>query len=112
MTFDIADFEKLTRERLADILPDCFVRALLSYQFYESHKPDSRDFKDHHANCKIGLAHIEALLKLAQRAGLMRVQSAVQDREGMPAGLPAYEIAARNDVAAFDEQKNNDESEG
>jgi len=62
------------RLRVAEFLPDALNAALLSYQtFSETQATDPKDpkaseFKAHHDACKVALAHIQLLLKLAEMA--------------------------------------------
>ncbi len=64
--------EMLTRRQIAEFLPTAIETALTSYQlFSESDSLDNaKDFKAHHDACKIAIAHIELLIKLAQWADL------------------------------------------
>lgn len=61
-----------TRERIAGFLPDALDIALQSYHsFARSEIPDdAKGFSSHHNACKIAIAHIELLLKLAKWAHL------------------------------------------
>ena len=60
------------RTRIAEFLPQAFAKALVSYQLFldEGAHEDAKDFKAHHDACKVAVAHIELLIKLAQWADL------------------------------------------
>lgn len=71
------------RERIANFLPRALETALLSYHEFSEEQataPDTGDetakeekvksFKAHHDACKVAIAHIELLVKLARWADL------------------------------------------
>lgn len=68
--------EKETRDAIAAFLPGAIAAALQSYSnFLEEQattdaQTDSKDFKAHHDACKVAIAHIELLVKLAKWADL------------------------------------------
>ncbi len=64
--------EETTRSQIAEFLPDAIARALTSYQqFSEQDASDkAREFTAHHNACKVAIAHIELLIKLARWADL------------------------------------------
>lgn len=61
-----------TRKRIAGFLPDALDIALQSYHSFlrSDIPPDAKGFSAHHSACKIAIAHIELLLKLAKWAHL------------------------------------------
>jgi hypothetical protein len=61
-----------TRARIAAFLPDAIAKALTSYQLFleEGAHNDAKEFKAHHDACKVAIAHLELLIKLAQWADL------------------------------------------
>ncbi len=61
-----------TRARVASFLPESIARALGSYRrFMEGDVPDdAKGFSAHHTACKVAIAHVELLLKLARWAEL------------------------------------------
>lgn len=61
-----------TRARIAAFLPDAIAKALTSYQLFleEGAHTDAKEFKAHHDACKVAIAHVELLIKLAQWADL------------------------------------------
>ncbi|MCB1530915.1 MAG: hypothetical protein H6853_04840 [Rhodospirillales bacterium] len=62
-----------TRLYLQEFLPEALTRALDSYhRFSEREAPqdDAKAFSAHHTACKVAIAHIELLLKLAKWAEL------------------------------------------
>lgn len=60
------------RLRIARILPDAIARALTSYQNFlqQSVPADAKEFAAYHNACKVAIAHIELLIKLARWAEL------------------------------------------
>ncbi len=75
--------EEKTREQIATFLPEALNKALSSYQdFASGHNTgsqktktddvpqDAKAFKDHHDACKVAIAHIQLLIKLAEWANL------------------------------------------
>ena len=60
------------RRRIAHILPDAMAKALASYHLFldEGEQTDPKQFKAHHEACKVAIAHIELLIKLAKWADL------------------------------------------
>ena len=70
------EIEVRSREAIAEFLPRAIESALFSYeQFSLDHSTSneslqSKDFKAHHDACKVAIAHIELLIKLAQWADL------------------------------------------
>ena len=64
--------EDITRAQIAARLPDALMKALNDYHRF-SQQPagmEARDFGDHQRACKTAIAHIELLVKLAERANL------------------------------------------
>jgi hypothetical protein len=70
--------EHATREQIATFLPSALQKAIdfyLSIKMEEETKEKkrtSKDYKEYHDACKVGLAHIKLLLELAQWADLPR----------------------------------------
>ncbi len=60
--------EGASRAQIAHFLPDAIAAALRSYQTFSEREiiSDPKDFKDHHTACKVAIAHVELLLKLAR----------------------------------------------
>lgn len=64
--------EMRSRKAIAEFLPEALNTAIASYQLF-SDKADLEDptkFKSHHDACKVAIAHIQLLIKLAQWADL------------------------------------------
>ncbi len=90
--------ENMSRAQIADFLPRAISTALASYDLFLEDVPEKKSggddddknddypkkFKAHHDACKVALAHIELLFKLAQR-----VESAAEG------------ASAHNDLAAM-----------
>jgi hypothetical protein len=64
--------EEASRVQIARFLPDAIAAALTSYhRFMEQQIPqEAQEFGKHHTACKVAVAHIELLLKLARWADL------------------------------------------
>jgi len=64
--------EPETRARIADFFPRAISTALESYQNFTAETPleEAGKFKAHHDACKVALAHIELLIKLAHWADI------------------------------------------
>ncbi|MCB9988647.1 MAG: hypothetical protein H6868_04835 [Rhodospirillales bacterium] len=69
MTDTISD---ATRAQIAEFLPRALGTAIASYELFFDRQPeekeDPKDFKAHHDACKVAIAHIELLIKLAKWA--------------------------------------------
>ncbi len=85
--------EETSRVQTAGFLPDAIARALTSYQkFSESASGvESKDFAAHHNACKIAIAHIELLLKLARWADLPGDDAPSNDKAILSAMMSAAE---------------------
>lgn len=65
--------EQATRARVAEFLPRAIEKTLEAYrEFSEQHHDNekSKEFSAHHTACKVAIAHLELLLKLARWADL------------------------------------------
>lgn len=64
--------EEKGRIQIAAFLPDAIARALTSYhRFSKQDAPsEAKEFSAHHSACKVAIAHIELLIKLAKWADL------------------------------------------
>ncbi len=64
--------ENETKRQIAAFLPDAILRALNSYHLFsqQSVPEEAKEFSAHHNACKIAIAHIELLIKLARWADL------------------------------------------
>jgi hypothetical protein len=72
----MSSIENGMRTRIAEFLPCALDKAIKSYHKFceqlvvEGDPKLPKDFKDLHDACKVGLAHIELLIKLARMADL------------------------------------------
>ncbi|MFP4098820.1 MAG: hypothetical protein ACLFP8_08415 [Alphaproteobacteria bacterium] len=66
------EIEDDTRQQIAQFLPIALKTALKSYQDFCDLKPsdDAKEFKARHDACKVAVAHIQLLIKLAGWADL------------------------------------------
>ena len=68
--------ESRMRDHIAAFLPDAMQAATMSYQNFleegatSDAPPDAKSFKEHHDACKIAIAHIDLLIKLAKWADI------------------------------------------
>jgi hypothetical protein len=64
--------EGASRAQIAHFLPDAISTALRSYQSFSKQDSscEAKAFKEHHMACRVAIAHIELLLKLARWADL------------------------------------------
>jgi hypothetical protein len=69
---DPKTIEAATREKIAEFLPDALATALSSYHLFSQQEVDTKakEFNAHHTACKVAIAHIELLIKLARWAEL------------------------------------------
>lgn len=67
--------EEKQRQQIAEFLPHAIYRAVSSYhEFMDDERRSSTrtqpdQFKEHHSACKVALAHIELLFKVAREVG-------------------------------------------
>ena len=82
--------ESRTRKDIAAFLPVAIQTALGSYQQFSEAQvtdsastPTSQEFKIHHDACKVAIAHIELLIKLARWADLPdpKLENEVQQKQ-------------------------------
>ncbi len=80
--------ETRTRKQIAHFLPKAMKNAISSYrEFSKQEFKDTKEFKDHHGACKVALAHIELLLKLAKLADLPDSEFDNQNEHNVLLGL-------------------------
>lgn len=77
--------EERSRAQIASFLPDAIAKALTSYhKFMEAEiGPDAKDFSAHHGACKVAIAHIDLLLKLARWADLPDARTGTSNEQIM-----------------------------
>lgn len=81
------------RTRIAEFLPCALGSAIKSYRNFcddmvvEGDPKEPKKFKEHHDACKIALAHIELLLKLAKIADLPDSDFENEDQQRLLQGL-------------------------
>lgn len=87
MTVKIID-EK-TRARIAEFMPDAVMTAISSYhRFMKNAIPgEAKEFAAHHGACKVAIAHIELLIKLARIADLPDAGAEDHNRQIVLAGM-------------------------
>lgn len=89
--------EQETRAQIAGFLPRAIATALASYDLFLGRDvpENAKEFKAHHDACKVAIAHIELLIKLAQWADLPDAES---EDEGHKNALAAMIAAAQAEV--------------
>lgn len=94
--------EDKSREQIASFLPDAIALALESYHRFSGQRvPDeAKEFKDHHNACKVAIAHIELLIKLARWADLPDQDAAQNNME--QAMLAAIMQEAQAELEAYE----------
>lgn len=98
------NIEEKTRQDIVAFLPDMIARALTSYSIYAAQpvENDSKEFSEYHKSCKVAIAHIELLIKLAKWADK---QSGHQEDPVLNGVLER----AREELAAYKEQQNEED---
>ena len=99
------------REQIATFLPDAIAKALTSYhRFADNSIPDDpKGFSAHHGACKVAIAHIELLLKLARWADLPDETAEDQNTQVI---LSAMMAEAKEKLAEYNQSMDGeDESE-
>lgn len=87
------------RGRLAGFLPRALEMALASYRHVSIRKRDDvADIKKQHEACKVAVAHVELLLKLARRVDVVPQEDHAAEDEEMRKMMEA----ARAEIADFD----------
>jgi len=102
--------EEGTRLQIARFLPDAIARALSSYhEFSQREVPkDAKEFSAHHSACKVAIAHIELLIKLARWADLPDAEAVNHNEQIL---LAAMLQEAENDLRGYRESQDFADSE-
>lgn len=106
----IDKIEQAGREQIATFLPDAIAKALTSYhRFADSSIPDDpKGFSAHHGACKVAIAHVELLLKLARWADLPDAAVADQNTQVI---LSAMMAEANEKLAEYNQSLEQEEDE-
>jgi hypothetical protein len=89
-------FEDKARSEITDILEETIDRAVTSYYCFAKKifkEEESKDVTEYHKSCKVALAHLDLLIKLARWA----------DKTGMDEAPDIDE--ARKDFEAYQQQR-------
>ena len=99
----IEKIEDETRRRIASFLPFAIAKALESYHSFscQSAPDEAKEFNAHHTACKVAIAHIELLIKLARWVDVPADLSAIDGQRGedlahMLAQAQAHLLAQNN----------------
>lgn len=99
----MSHIEMEMREAIVAFLPGAIAAALLSYsrfleeQTTREEQPDAKSFKAHHDACKVAIAHIELLVKLASALS--------EGTRDCGVDTPAMAILLKNAQAEVDEHE-------
>ncbi len=96
--------EESSRDKIAKFLPDAIKHSLESYHRFvlsEDAPEDAKSFSAHHSACKVAIAHIELLIKLAKWADLLDNQVKQDPNDALLAGLIAE---AQNELDHYSEK--------
>lgn len=101
---DTISIKNLSKEQVREFLPDAIQKAFDSYCEFMGQKIDTSKaklFSDHHNACKVAIAHVNLLLKLADWADMDVRQMNID---------PAILSRAQADYAAYvpDEEDDDD----
>ena len=96
--------EDATRVQVASFLPAAIEKALASYHVFSDQDipDDAKGFSAHHSACKVAIAHVELLLKLARWAD---VESGLPDETDR---LSAMLISAAEEVRRYHTEEADD----
>ena len=75
------NIEEGMRQRVAEFLPDAIGNTLESYKDFlerDEQSEQPKEFSAHHSACKVAIAHLELLLKLAQ---VVNVEENIMDEK-------------------------------
>jgi hypothetical protein len=84
--------EEKSRDKIAKFLPDALKHSMESYHHFiisDDTPDDAKSFSAHHSACKVAIAHIELLLKLAKWADINTQQEKDLPNDALLAGLIA-----------------------
>lgn len=108
--------EEETRRQIARFLPDAIARALTSYHgFSERDISDQpKDFSAHHTACKVAIAHIELLIKLARWADLPDAKADDHNQQIVLAAVmkEAEDELKRHRKNFYDDEEDDDDEGG
>ena len=95
--------ESDTKRRISGFLPDAIAQALGSYYSFaqQDAPPEAKEFSAHHNACKVAIAHIELLIKLARWADVP--EAGDQDRQ-VRAQLAEVLQRAQGEVEDYNER--------
>jgi hypothetical protein len=91
--------EEASRQQIAVFLPDAIAKAIASYHRFMDktvNEEKAKEFAEHHNACKVAIAHIELLLKLARWADLPDATGSDHNRQ-----IAAMMREAENKLAEY-----------
>lgn len=97
--------EETSRDKIAKFLPDALKHSLESYHRFiitDELPDDAKSFSAHHNACKVAIAHIELLLKLAKWADVLNAKQEAEENDQLLAGLIAE---AQSELDQYSEKK-------
>lgn len=100
------NLEEGVRERIARFLPRALETAIGAHKFSSVQKDkDGAVMKKHQEACKAAAAHIELLMKLAQKAGMCEDEGKAQNGGCTPAEITDLLVQAQEELGKFDVHK-------
>lgn len=96
---DPTDLKDDLKGQVTEFLPEAIKTVLANYQLFREnmdHMKESKNFKDHHSAAKAAIAHLELLLKLAEK---------LETSQPHNEGLDQQELAAMLDNAKAEVDK-------
>jgi|TARA_R110002126_G_scaffold13118_1_gene55964 hypothetical protein len=98
--------EEKSREKIAKFLLDALKHSMESYHHFiisDDAPDDAKSFSAHHSACKIAIAHIELLLKLAKWADINTNQEKEMPNDALLAAMIAK---AQNELDHYTKKNN------
>lgn len=107
--------EQGMRDRIANFLPKALERAVVSYKMIaldhpvhkETKETDTAKLKKQHEACKVAIAHIELLLKLARMSDIKECDKAKNDAATQEELLQMLN-QAQGEVSAFHKRQSDE----
>ncbi len=96
--------EAQSRKEIAKALPCAIKTAMDSYRIFTAaeQSADAKDFKAHHDACKVAIAHIQLLIKLAEWVGAKTGDGGIDD------ALMAQILESSREVDAYQSSNSNE----
>ena len=105
--------ENSARDRIASFLPAALAAAMRSYQHFSEAEISEgpKEFTAHHTACKVAIAHIDLLIKLARWADLPATESGAKADPALSAMMRAAQAELDRYHAAQGEDESDERSD-